>query len=170
MNYVGKAKPVKNNRLHEFGNVVQGDKPGAFGNSFENAWDWKRNSEMYRNKPKARTVTENTTFDDYMKIQQVDNNGRTNIGQKESEDAWRSVLAAGTDQEPETEHGPKVVGQFSEAGVQHAERAEKSNPSPENKERLKKKQASQQERAKKTASNPDTELDVAIRAGDAIKK
>jgi len=110
MSFVGKAKPVKNNRLHEFGNVIQGDKPGAFGNSFENAWDWKRNTEMYRNKPKARTVTENSTFEDYMKIQQVDNNGRTNIGQKESEDAWRSVLAAGTDQEPEYVSGPRPIG------------------------------------------------------------
>jgi len=282
MSFVGKAKPVKNNRLHEFGNVIQGDKPGAFGNSFENAWDWKRNTEMYRNKPKARTVTENSTFEDYMKIQQVDNNGRTNIGQKESEDAWRSVLAAGTDQEPEyvsgprpigtltaeatddrgrtipgsdaddnnsktigkfrsqpgagpgqaernaaakkkaeaeaktaneargiggkwdtpsqkysadrkqnftpptpeevekaaakrkaeanKEENPRKVGQIGEAGVQRAKRAANANPSPENVERLKKKEASQQRRAVATASNPDTDLATAVRAGDAIKK
>jgi len=235
MSFVGKAKPVKNNRLHEFGNVIQGDKPGAFGNSFENAWDWKRNTEMYRNKPKARTVTENSTFEDYMKIQQVDNNGRTNIGQKESEDAWRSVLAAGTDQEPEyvsgprpigtltaeatddrgrtipgsaaddnnsktigkfrsqpgagpgqaernaaakkkaeaeanKEENPRKVGQIGEAGVQRAKRAANANPSPENVERLKKKEASQQKRAVATASNPDTDLATAVRAGDAIKK
>ena len=182
---------------------------------------------MYRNKPKARTVTENSTFEDYMKIQQVDNNGRTNIGQKESEDAWRSVLAAGTDQEPEyvsgprpigtltaeatddsgrtipgsaadnkskktigkfrsqpgagpgqaernakakEEENPRKVGQIGEAGVQRAKRAADANPSPENVERLKKKEASQQRRAVATASNPDTDLATAVRAGDAIKK
>ena len=113
MSHAGRAKPIKAKKLKEYGHVVQGDKPGAFGNSFDNAWDWKRGTEMYRNKPKMRTVSENQTFEDYMQIQQVDNNGRVNLGRQESEDAIRSALAAGTDQEPEHSYGPKKVGSLS---------------------------------------------------------
>ena len=68
------------------------------------------------------------------------------------------------------EENPRKVGQIGEAGVQRAKRAADANPSPENVERLKKKEASQQRRAVATASNPDTDLATAVRAGDAIKK
>ena len=72
--------------------------------------------------------------------------------------------------EADKEENPRKVGQIGEAGVQRAKRAANANPSPENVERLKKKEASQQRRAVATASNPDTDLATAVRAGDAIKK
>mgnify|MGYP003644945974 FL=1 len=123
MTHRGRMKPVRARQLHEFGHVVQGGKPGAFGNTFDNAWDWKRNSDMFRHKPKMRTVTENQSFDDYMKIQQVDNNARTNLGRKESEDALRSALAAGSDQTFVPDYGPRHVGQCSEAGTRKVQSA-----------------------------------------------